>query len=109
LEARLADRELERASLLAELVHFENRYLQIVGKRYAMLDDLKARIAEARATSNPDRPEARDAAKTARAKADESARAAGDGPLDTSAPEPEAAPGPQQSESLPSSTARPRN
>src|SRR5439155_26495308 len=42
LETQLADRELERASILAELVHFENRYLQSVGRRYAILDDLKA-------------------------------------------------------------------
>src|SRR5204862_8231840 len=81
LEAQLADRELERASLLADLTHFERRYLRTVGRRYAVLDDLKARIAEARARQHPHRPDAREQARQARQKAQESARAAGeDGP-----------------------------
>lgn len=78
LEAQLADRELELAAGRADLVHFEKRYLQTVGRRYATLDDLKARIAEARARQNPHRPDARDQARQARAKAEESARAVGD-------------------------------
>ena len=45
LEAQLADRELELASCLADLFHFEKHYLQTVGRRYAMLDDLKGKIA----------------------------------------------------------------
>ena len=49
LEAQLADRELELASCWADLVHFEKRYLQTVGRRYAMLEESKAKIAEARA------------------------------------------------------------
>ncbi len=53
LEAQLADRELELASCLADLVHFEKRYLQTVGRRYAILDELKAKIAEAHAKQNP--------------------------------------------------------
>lgn len=100
LEAQLADRELERASLLAELVHFEKRYLQIVGKRYAILDDLKARIAEARAANRPDHPDARDAARQARAKAEESARAAGDAPPDSATALTEPSPAPRQSDTL---------
>jgi hypothetical protein len=44
LEAQLAERELELASFLAELVHFEKRYLQTVGRRYAILDELESRI-----------------------------------------------------------------
>jgi hypothetical protein len=78
LEAQLADRELELASLLADLIHFEKRYLQTVGRRYAILDELKAKIAEARACKNPHNQDARDQARQARAKAQESARAAGD-------------------------------
>jgi hypothetical protein len=77
LEARLADRELELASFLADLVHFERRYLQIVGRRYAILDDLKAKIAEALARQNPKNPEVREQARQARSRAEESARAAG--------------------------------
>src|SRR5207249_1553812 len=78
LEAQLADRELERASLLADLAHFEQRYLRTVGRRYAVLDDLMANIAEARAQQNPHRPDAREQARQARSKAQESARAAGE-------------------------------
>ena len=78
LEAQLADRELELASFRAELLHFEKRYLQTVGRRYAMLDELKAQIAEARARQNPDRHDARDQARQARSQAQESARAAGE-------------------------------
>lgn len=99
LEARLADRELELASCRAELIQFETHYLRTVGRRYAQLDELKARIAEARARRHPDRPDARDQAREARAKAQESARAAGDdGP--TSPNEPTAAPTAAQSDSL---------
>src|SRR5437764_79835 len=47
LEAQLADRELKLASCLADLAHFEQHYLETVGRRYATLDDLKAKIAEA--------------------------------------------------------------
>src|SRR5258708_32015765 len=95
LEAQLADRELELASFRADLVHFEKRYLQTGGRRYAMLDELKAQIAEARARQNPDRPDARDQARQARSQAQQSARAAGEEnpeaalPADTaSAPKP---------------------
>jgi hypothetical protein len=49
LETQLADRELELAGLLADLNHFEKQYLQLVGRRYVLLDELKAQIAEARA------------------------------------------------------------
>ncbi len=77
LEVQLADRELELATFRADLVHFEKRYLQTVGRRYAIFDDLRAQIAEARARQNPHRPEASDQARQARSKAAESARAAG--------------------------------
>jgi len=63
LEAQLADRELELASFRADLIHFEKRYLQTVGRRYATLDELKAQIAEARARQDPDRQDARDQAR----------------------------------------------
>ncbi len=78
LEAELADRELELASLRADLLQFEKHYLQTVGRRYAILDDLKAKIAEARARQNPANQQARDKAKRARARAHESSRAVGD-------------------------------
>jgi hypothetical protein len=78
LEAQLADRELELASLLADLIHFEKGYLQTVGRRYAMLDDLKAKIAEVHARQNPDREDVRDQARQARAQAQESAKSVGE-------------------------------
>ncbi len=101
LEAQLADRELELASCLADLVYFEKRYLQTVGRRYATLDDLKAKIAEARARQNPQRQDARDQARQARSDAEESARAVGEekpgAPTPDDAP---SAPKPTRSESL---------
>ena len=78
LEAQLVERELELATGLADLVHFEKRYLQSVGRRYAMLDDLKAKIAEVSARQNPQKQDSRDQARQARSKAQESARAAGE-------------------------------
>ena len=101
LEAQLVDRELELASCLAELVQFEKRYLQTVGRRYALLDELKAQIAEARARRNPDKQEARDEARQARTQAQESARAAGE--ENAGAPSPDDAaspPKPRRSDSL---------
>lgn len=101
LEAQLADRELELASLLADLVHFERRYLQTVGRRYALLDELKAKIAEARVRQNPHSQDARDAARQARTKAQESARAAGDDSAGAPSPDDAASTAkPNRSESL---------
>ena len=101
LEAQLADRELELASLLADLVHFEKCYLQTVGRRYAILDELRAKIAEARAQQNPDRQDAREQAHQARSKAQESARAVGDENLGSDLPDDAASPSkPNRSESL---------
>jgi hypothetical protein len=101
LEGQLADRELERAALLADLVHFENRYLNTVGRRYAILDDLKAQIAEVRAAQNPQKQEPHEEARQARSRAQESARAVGDGASGTPSPDEVAATsGAPQSESL---------
>ena len=77
LEAQLADRELDLASLRSNLIHFEQQYLDTVGRRYAVLDDLKAQIAEARARKSPQREDAREQARQARLNAEESAKAAG--------------------------------
>jgi hypothetical protein len=101
LEAQLADRELELASFLADLVHFEKRYLQTVGRRYAILDELKARIAEARARQDPHRQDVRDQAREARSKAQESARAVGEESPEAPSPDDAASPSkPSRSESL---------
>ena len=53
LETDLSDRELELATLRAELGVFENKYLQTVVMKYAILDDLKARIAAILAAEEP--------------------------------------------------------
>lgn len=101
LEAQLADRELDLASFLADLVHFEKRYLRSVGRRYAILDELKAKIAEALAQQNAHKPEACDEARRARSKAQESARAAGEESVGTALPDDLGGPSKQnQSESL---------
>ena len=77
LESDLSQRELEFATLQAELHVFERRYLQIVGFRYAELDELEAQIAEETARKRPNEDKARRQATEARAKADESSKAAG--------------------------------
>jgi hypothetical protein len=47
LETELAGRESELVALKAELRAFERRYLETVGRRYAELDEIEARLAEA--------------------------------------------------------------
>src|ERR1041385_2346729 len=47
LEAELAQRELDLATLQAELHAFESQYLKVVGSRYAELEEIEARMAEA--------------------------------------------------------------
>jgi len=100
LEALLAERELELAGCTADLNHFEKRYLQTIGRRYALLDELKAKIAEARARQNPQNQPARDQARQARSHAEESARAVGDENPETSPDDPASGAKPERPESL---------
>jgi hypothetical protein len=100
LEAQLADRELELAALRADLVHFERRYLQTVGRRYAILDNLRAKIAEERAKQNPRNDAAREQAAQARSKAQESARAVGNDTPELHPPDAATDPTPKRSDSL---------
>jgi hypothetical protein len=101
LEAQLAERELELASCRADLSHFEQKYMQSIGRRYAILDGLRAQIAEARAKQNPNKTDAQDQARQARSQARESARAVGDADGKCSSPEdPASATKPNRSESL---------
>jgi DnaJ-domain-containing protein 1 len=46
LETQLAERELELATVQAELHAFEGEYLRVVGSRYTELDRIEAQIAE---------------------------------------------------------------
>lgn len=74
LEALLAQRELELATLKGELLSFQARYLSIVGLRYRELDELNAQIAEAQFRLRPDDLEMRRRAEQARFQANESAK-----------------------------------
>jgi DnaJ-domain-containing protein 1 len=78
LEAQLAERELELATLSAEIRVFEVSYLRIVCVRYAKLDEIMARIAEAQARLNPTNSEASERAANARTRAQESAHTTSD-------------------------------
>lgn len=78
IEAELAERELRSANLRAELSAFERRYLHFVGLRYAELDELKAQIAERLTKEHPEDERAQEAAKIARARANETKSTAGE-------------------------------
>jgi hypothetical protein len=77
LETALAQRELDLATLKAELHTFETKYIRIVGVCYAELDEIEAQIAEAEARLKPKDNKIQEKATQARAQAQESAQAAG--------------------------------
>ena len=77
LEVHVAQRELDLATLRVELHSFHQRYLRIVGVKFAEIDDLEAQIAEALNRRNPTDETARQRAVEARTKATESAGVAG--------------------------------
>lgn len=74
LEEELTQRELELATIKADLQAFEGLYLRIVGIQYAELDKIKAQIAEAQARLDPINKDAQKQASQARAQAQESER-----------------------------------
>ncbi len=76
LQTDLANQELDLATLRVDLALFEKRYLRAVVSRYAELDELLARVAQAEASEHPDDSVRREQANTARSKADETAGAA---------------------------------
>jgi hypothetical protein len=78
IEGELADRELRVANLRAELAAFERRFLHFIGARYAELDEYKAQLAERLACQQPGNECAQQAAREARARADETKSAAGE-------------------------------
>jgi hypothetical protein len=77
LKIELAQRELDFATLRVELRAFEQRYLRIVGVKFAAVDDLEAQIAETLNRRNPSDEMARRRAAEARTKATESAGVTG--------------------------------
>ncbi len=72
LETRLVDRELELTTLQQGIAAFRVEYLRIIGRRYAILDDIDAQIAEIRAARYPGDCAARQAMRTAQNRAHES-------------------------------------
>lgn len=72
LGKQLIDCELRLVSLKRELADFEKRYIQKVGALYAELDDIEAQIAEFLARQVPKDVKAQNAARDARAQAEES-------------------------------------
>lgn len=72
LESKLIELELQLVSLKGDLSAFETTYLKKVGVFYAELDEIEAQIAELLAGRQPSNPAAQAAAKTARARAEES-------------------------------------
>ena len=73
LERDVVERELDLATLQQTLVAFEAKYVRIVGTRYAILDELNAKIAEAEARGSPDDEAIQGKARQARQSADDSA------------------------------------
>lgn len=76
LETELTQRELDLATLTAELQAVESRYMRIVGKRFAELDLINAKIADHVAGRFPDKAEVQDEARVTRERAEASAKAA---------------------------------
>jgi hypothetical protein len=72
LEKQLIDRELQLVGLRQELAALEQVYLQKVGARYAELDEVEAQIAELLVLDAPSNLEARNVAREARIRAEES-------------------------------------
>ena len=75
LERDVVERELDLSTLQQALATFEANCVRIVGKRYAILDELSAKISEAEARKDPDdstiQQKAREARETAEGSASE--------------------------------------
>ena len=73
LTETLSQSELDLATIKADLLAFEGRYLRIVGVKYAELDEIEAKIAEIEAHLHPVNQGAQEKASAARNQADQSA------------------------------------
>lgn len=76
LAAELIQKELDLTTTQSELQEFEQKYIRIVVAKYAKLDEIEARIAEANAVLYPGRPEVEQQAQEARTQAKESSKVA---------------------------------
>ncbi len=88
LEEMTSERELELATIQAELQRFELKYLTEIGVLVTELDGLNATIAEKSAAAKPDDPVAQAEAAEAREQADESYKATESVVPEETAPEP---------------------
>ena len=75
LEASLAQRELDLATLQAELNSFEESYIRIVVVKLVQLDEIEAKILEAKARLKPEDSRIQEEAIKSRMRANESATA----------------------------------
>lgn len=75
LQADLTERELELVTLQGELHIFEREYLQVIGTRYAELDEIEAEIAKYLVALNPNDCKAQKQAEEAWTRAKDSKRA----------------------------------
>ena len=71
LESKLTEKELDLATISAELQALESRYIRVVGRRFAELDQLNAEIATLLAAQEPEDLQAQSEAQEAREKAKE--------------------------------------
>ncbi len=78
LESVLTQKELDLATLEAELQALDHRYLRIVGAKFLELDQIKAEIAEILASQQPESASAQEEAEQARKRAEQTARDTGD-------------------------------
>lgn len=77
LETELVQRELDLATLQTELKAFESAYIQIVGVKLAELDEIEAKIFEAKSRKKPNDKIIQQQAFQARKHAKESAAGVG--------------------------------
>jgi chromosome segregation ATPase len=85
LKEQVTSAELALETIKTETAHFQHRYYQTVGRPYAQLDEIDARIANLRAKQAPHDPTLMAHAQAAEKQAKQSAEEAG---LNAKEPEP---------------------
>jgi hypothetical protein len=77
LKEQVTSAELTLETIKTETIHFQHRYYQSVGRLYAQLDEIDARIANLRAKQAPYDPTLKAHAQAAEQQAKQSAEEAG--------------------------------